>query len=146
MPLNKVFLQGNLTRDPDLKYLPNGNAVINLSIACNRKFTDSHGQQKEEVYFGECKGFGKVAENLAKFFKKGSPILVEGRLTREEWDDKATGAKRSATRIVLDGFQFCGDTRVGHGDAPRSAPADSSPPTPPKTAGDWPVETDDVPF
>lgn len=146
MPLNKVFLQGNLTRDPELKYLPKGTAVVNLSIASNRKWKTESGETREDVYFGEAKAFGVMAENISKFFTKGSPILIEGRLSREEWEDKQTGAKRSATRIVVDGFQFVGDTKKGNGSqeqAPRPQ-RDSSPPTPNATAGD--MSDDDVPF
>lgn len=147
MPLNKVFLQGNLTREPELKHLPKGTAVVNLSIASNRKWKTESGEMKEDVYFGEAKAFGVMAENIAKFFTKGSPILVEGRLSREEWEDKQTGAKRSATRIVVEGFQFVGDTKKGGGSqeqTPRPR-RDSSPPKPNATAGDLPEE-DDVPF
>lgn len=143
MPLNKVFLQGNLTRDPEIKYLPSGKAVVNLSIANNRKWKTESGEQREEVFFGECKAFGTTAETIAKYFGKGSAILVEGRLSREEWEDKQTGAKKSATRIVVDSFQFCGETKRGN-----TAPArarDSQPPKPNQTAGDL-DEGDDVPF
>jgi single-strand DNA-binding protein len=145
MPLNKVFIQGNLTRDTELKYLPKGTAVMNFSIASNRKWKTESGEQKEDVYFGECKAFGTTAETINRFFRKGSPILVEGRLTREEWDDKQTGAKRSATRIVVESFQFCGDT--GKSNSSNESPAlkrDSSPPAANKTAVD--IEGDDLPF
>jgi len=148
MPLNKVFLQGNLTREPELKYLPKGTAVVNLSIASNRKWKTESGEMKEDVYFGEAKAFGVMAENINKFFTKGSPILIEGRLSREEWEDKQTGTKRSATRIIVESFQFVGDTKKGGGASQESAPRqqrDSSPPKPNATAGDLPPD-DDVPF
>lgn len=148
MPLNKVFLQGNLTREPELKYLPKGTAVVNLSIASNRKWKTESGETKEDVYFGEAKAFGVMAENISKFFTKGSPILVEGRLAREEWEDKQTGAKRSATRIVVESFQFVGDTKRGGSGSQEQSPRpqrDSSPPKPNATAEDLPPD-DDVPF
>jgi single-strand DNA-binding protein len=146
MPLNKVFIQGNITRDPKLEKLPKGTAVLNLSIANNRKWKTESGEQREAVYFAECKAFGTTAETINKFFRKGSPILVEGRLTREEWDDKQTGAKRHETRIVVESFQFCGDTGKNSSNESPAPKRDSSPPEANKTAGDLGGEGDDVPF
>jgi single-strand DNA-binding protein len=134
---NKVILIGNLTRDVELKYLPKGTAVCNLSLAVNRRWKTEAGEEKEDVYFAECKAFGKQAETIAQYVKKGHPLLVEGRLTREEWDDKKTGDKRSTTRIMIETFQFLKGRDEGDAPAPRAqAPAAPKPD----------LDADDLPF
>lgn len=136
---NKVILIGNLTRDIELKYLPKGTAVCNLSLAVNRRWKNEVGEEKEDVYFAECKAFGKQAETIAQYVKKGHPLMVEGRLTREEWDDKKTGEKRSTTRIMIETFQFLKGRDEGAAPAPRreSAPAPAPKPD---------LDADDLPF
>ena len=104
--LNKVFLFGNLVRDPELTYAGSGSPIGKFSVACNRKFKDKSGAFQEETFFGNCVLFGKGAENLQKFFVKGDPIFVEGRLRTEKWQDKTTGADRSTIVIVVDDFQI----------------------------------------
>jgi single-strand DNA-binding protein len=134
---NKVILIGNLTRDVELKYLPKGTAVCNLSMAVNRRWKTEAGEEKEDVYFAECKAFGKQAETLAQYVRKGHPLMVEGRLTREEWDDKKTGDKRSTTRIMIETFQFLKGRDEGDAPAPRAqAPAAPKPD----------LDADDLPF
>ena len=144
---NKVILIGNLTRDIELKYLPKGTAVCNLSLAVNRRWKNEAGDEKEDVYFAECKAFGKQAETIAQYVKKGHPLMVEGRLTREEWDDKKTGEKRSTTRIMIETFQFLKGRDEGAAPAPRreAAPvprSESAPAGAPKPD----LDEDDVPF
>jgi len=148
---NKVILIGNLTRDVELKYLPKGTPVCNLSMAVNRRWKTEAGEEKEDVYFAECKAFGKQAETLAQYVKKGHPLLVEGRLTREEWDDKKTGDKRSTTRIMIETFQFLKGR--DEGEAPTSRRADEGDaPTPRRAiapavaAPKLDLDEDDVPF
>lgn len=137
---NKVVLIGNLTRDVELKYLPKGTPVCNLSMAVNRRWKTEAGEEKEDVYFAECKAFGKQAETLAQYVKKGHPLLVEGRLTREEWDDKKTGDKRSTTRIMIETFQFLKGHDEGDAPAPRAPMAQA-------TAAPKPdLDADDLPF
>ena len=134
---NKVILIGNLTRDVELKYLPKGTAVCNLSLAVNRRWKTEAGEEKEDVYFAECKAFGKQAETISQYVRKGHPLLVEGRLTREEWDDKKTGDKRSTTRIMIETFQFLKGRDEGAAPAPRAqAPAAPKPD----------LDADDLPF
>jgi len=134
---NKVILIGNLTRDVELKHLPKGTAVCNLSLAVNRRWKTEAGEEKEDVYFAECKAFGKQAETIAQYVRKGHPLLVEGRLTREEWDDKKTGDKRSTTRIMIETFQFLKGRDEGAAPAPRAqAPAAPKPD----------LDADDLPF
>jgi len=103
--LNKVFLMGNLTREPALRFTPGGTAVCEFGLAINRKFS-AGGQEKEETCFVEIVVWGKQAENCERFLEKGSPIFVEGRLQFDQWDDKETGAKRSKLRIVAERIQF----------------------------------------
>jgi single-strand DNA-binding protein len=105
---NKVILVGNLTRDPELRYTPKGLAIAKIGLAVNRNYTTESGEKKEEVTFVDLDAFGRQAETLAQYMKKGSPLLVEGRLRLDQWDDKKTGEKRSKLGIVVEGFQFLG--------------------------------------
>ena len=146
---NKVILVGNLTRDPELRYTPKGLAIAKIGIAVNRQWRTETGEQKEEVTFVDVDAFGKQAETLGQYMRKGSPILIEGRLRLDQWDDKQTGQKRSKLGVVVEGFQFLGSgQRSDGGGAPAASrpqrsttppPADSEPDMPPQ-------ESDDVPF
>ena len=147
---NKVILAGNLTRDPELRYTPKGTAVARLGIACNRKWKSETGELKEEVTFVDVDAFGKQAETIGQYLKKGRPILIEGRLKLDQWEDKQSGQKKSKLGVVLENFQFL-DSGGGRGEgapeAPRSRPASGSTTTaPPPADGDVPPESDDVPF
>jgi single-strand DNA-binding protein len=136
---NKVILIGNLTRDPEVKSLPKGTAVCNISMAVNRRWKNEAGEEKEEVYFADCKAFGRQAETIGQYVKKGHPLMVEGRLTREEWDDKKTGEKKSATRIMIETFQFLKGRDEGAAPAPRREAAPAPAPKPD-------LDADDLPF
>ncbi len=105
MYLNKVFLIGNLTRDPELKSLPTGTKVASISMATNRTWKDAQGQKKESVEFHNVVAFAKQAEVIAQWCKKGSSIYVEGRIQTRSWD-AADGTKKYRTEIVLETFQF----------------------------------------
>ncbi|KKO20571.1 MAG: single-stranded DNA-binding protein [Candidatus Brocadia sp.] len=105
--LNKVFLMGNLTRDPELRYTPAGLAVASFGIAINRAWTAKTGEQKEEVCYVDINIFGRRAEVVGEYFSKGSPIFIEGRLQFNQWETK-DGQKRSTLRVVADNFQFIG--------------------------------------
>ena len=144
---NKVILMGNLTRDPELRYTPSGTAIAKMGLAVNRVWRDSEGQQKEETTFVDVDAFGKQAETLGQYMQKGRPILVEGRLKLDQWEDKNTGQNRSRLGVVLERFTFVGGGggQAGGGDA---APQQSAPP-PSEPAGGPPVDApgdDDVPF
>ena len=148
---NKVILVGNLTRDPELKYTAKGMAIAKLGLAVNRVWRSEAGESKEEVTFVDIDAFGKQAETISQYLKKGSPLLVEGRLRLDQWDDKQTGQKRSRLGVVLEAFQFLGGGNRAEGGAPtgtRSATA--APPTPaaesPAEAEAPGPEEDDVPF
>src|SRR5437870_4996318 len=107
--MNIVIIKGNLTRDPEMRFTPKGTAVGEFGVAVNRKWRNEAGELQEEVSFFNVAAFGKTAETIAEYFSKGKPIIVTGRLKQESWDDKQTGAKRSAVKIILERFDFCGD-------------------------------------
>lgn len=137
MNLNRVYVGGNIVRDPELKYSQSGAAIGRVTIANNVKYKTKEGQPKEDVTFVDVTAFGKTAENIAKFFKKGSTILIEGRLKTESWEDKTTKEKRSKLAVVADGFQFCG----------RNEAASDVAPIPPRTPTQVRDNTDDtIPF
>jgi len=104
---NKVILMGNLTRDPQLSYLPNQTPVCEIGLAVNRKWKGQDGQQKEETCFVDCQSFGRQAEVLNQYMSKGRPLLIDGRLRYSQWEDK-DGNKRSKLRVVIENFQFLG--------------------------------------
>jgi single-strand DNA-binding protein len=105
---NKVLLMGNLTRDPQMKYLPSQTAVAEFGLACNRKFHTANGEDREEVTFVDCTAFGKTGEVINQYFQKGKPIFIEGRLKYDQWEDKQGGGKRSRLTVVVENFQFVG--------------------------------------
>lgn len=147
---NKVILVGNLTRDPELRYTPKGMAIAKVGLAINRNWTSEGGEKKEEVTFVDVDIFGRTAENVAQYMKKGRPILIEGRLRLDQWDDKQTGQKRSKLGVVGEVVQFLGSPTGGGGEggeAPRRPSAPSAPaPAAPSGEPDMPPPDDDVPF
>ncbi|MFM7133267.1 MAG: single-stranded DNA-binding protein [Planctomycetota bacterium] len=110
---NKVLLMGNLTRDVQLKSTAGNQSVAEIGLAVNRKYRTKDGQDREEVTYVDCECWGSRAEVIAKFFSKGKPIFIEGRLKLDTWEDK-DGQKRSKLRVVVDDFQFV-DSRGGGG-------------------------------
>lgn len=164
---NKVILAGNLTRDPELRYTPRGTAVAKFGLAVNRKWKDGEsGEMKEEVTFVDIDAFGKQAETIGQYLKKGRPILIEGRLKLDSWEDKQTQQKRSRLGVVLESFSFLDSGREGGGGgdygsgsgggygggggAPASRPRpqqSAAPAAAPQPDPDgMPPEEDDVPF
>src|SRR2546428_13112105 len=111
--LNKVFLIGNLTRDPEVRYTPKGTAIANLGLAVNRSWTDESGQQKEEVLFVDIDVWGRQAETCGQYLSKGRPVFVEGRLRLDSWEDKESGQKRNKLKVVAERVQFLGAPRAG---------------------------------
>ena len=105
---NKVFLMGNLTRDPETRVTPGGMTITKLGLAVNRRYRTKEGEQREEVTFVDIDAFGNQAETIQKYCTKGSGIFVEGRLRLDQWQDKNTGDNRSKLGVVLEGFQFVG--------------------------------------
>lgn len=106
MYLNKVYLIGNLTRDPELKSLPTGNKVTSFGIATNRVWKDANGAKQESVEFHNVVVFGRQAETSAQYLKKGQQVMVEGRIQTRSWDDKTTNEKKYRTEIVAESVQF----------------------------------------
>jgi len=151
---NKVILAGNLTRDPELRYTPKGSAVAKIGLAVNRTWKTESGETKEEVSFIDIEAWGRQAEVIAQYMRKGRPLLVEGRLKLDTWEDKNTHQKQSKLKVVLEGFSFI-DSKGAEGSAPpseaprRSAPAPAPAAKPPEASegGEAPsAEEDDVPF
>lgn len=110
--LNKVLLMGNLTKDPELRYTPGGSAVTDFGLAINRTYT-SNGEKKEETCFVDINVWGKQAESVSKYLKKGSPAFIEGRLQLDQWDDKESGKKRSRLKVVAERVQFLSSPKNG---------------------------------
>lgn len=152
---NKVILVGNLTRDPQVKYTPSGTAVAEIGLAINRYWFDKQtNSRKEETTFVDVTLWGRDAEVAGEYLAKGRPVLVEGRLQLDTWDDKQTGQKRSKLRVVGERMQFLGSRGEGGGGggggrSPAAAPAmeDSGPPSDydagPASGG---APDDEVPF
>ena len=103
--LNKIFLIGNLTRNPDLRGTPGGASICELGLAVNRRYT-SNGQEKEEVVFIDVNAWGKIAESCHRNLSKGSQIMVEGRLTMDQWQDRNSGETRRKIIVTADNIQF----------------------------------------
>lgn len=147
---NKVILIGNLTRDPELRYTPKGVAIAKIALAINRTWKSESGESKEEVTFVDVDAFGRQAETIAQYMKKGRPLMIEGRLKLDQWDDKTTGQKRSRMGVVLEGFQFLGGGDRNEGGPSEAPPVRRAAPTAPKAgpvdSDGPPPEDDDVPF
>ncbi len=113
--LNKVMLIGNLTRDPEIKYTPKGQAIAELGLAINRRYTTESGEKREETTFVDVTLWGRLAEIAKEYLTKGRPVYIEGRLTLDTWDDKQTGQKRSKMRVTGDQMQLLGSRGDGSG-------------------------------
>jgi single-strand DNA-binding protein len=166
--LNKVMLIGNLTRDPEVRYTPKGSPVADLAIAVNRVYTADNGEKREEVTYVDIVLWAKLAELAGQYLHKGRPIFVEGRLQMDQWEDKATGQKRSRLRVVGENIQFLdsrrdsgnqgGGEEGGGGKPPASRPAQRPQPAKQQAAaassseefGEGPItdgmEDDNIPF
>lgn len=120
--LNKVFLIGNLTRDPELRVTPKGTAICQFGLAVNRQFKDESGQNRDETTFVDIEAWGKQGELVAKYLTKGSPAMVEGRLKLDQWEDKQSGQKRSKLKVVLDNVQFLSSGGGQRGNGGAAAP------------------------
>lgn len=152
---SKVIITGNVTRDPELRTTPSGAQVCAFAVAVNRNYRDSSGAQQESVSFFDCSAWGKTGEVIAQYAKKGSGILVSGRLEQRSWDDKATGQKRSRVEIVVEDFNFLGgsDRQDGgnYGGGATGASAASAPAAPaneqiPDDIPDAPIDLSEIPF
>ncbi len=157
---NKVILVGNLTRDPQMSYLPSQTPVVELGLAVNRRWRSKEGEQREETCFIDCTAFGRQAETLNQYMRKGNPILIEGRLQLDRWESQ-DGQKHSKHRVIVENFQFLGQgggSQSGAhpppegGQAARQAPQapqhQAAPQEPPPVPPDAPgaVDEDGIPF
>jgi len=144
---NKVLLLGNLTRDPQLSYTPNQTAVVDFGMATNRRWTGQDGSQREETCFVDCRAFGRTAENINKFFSKGKPIFIEGRLTFDSWTAQ-DGSKKSRLRVTVENFQFLpgtGGPAPGPGaESPEQGLDEGSAPA--RGRPNEPIPDSDIPF
>jgi single-strand DNA-binding protein len=152
---NKVILVGNLTRDPEVRYTPKGSAVCDLGLAVNRQYSLENGEKREEVTFVDVVLWARLAEIAGEYLKKGRPVLIEGRLQLDSWDDKQSGQKRSKLRVIGETMQLLGsrpggagggeaDEATGSGgDRSSSRPKSSAPP--PRSAPAAP-DDDEIPF
>lgn len=117
---NQIILVGNLTRDPQLRFLPNSTALCEFGLAVNEKYKTKSGEERENVLFVDCVAWGKQGETINQYMRKGSAILVSGKLKLETWEDKNGGGKRSKHTVSVDSFQFIG----GKGDAAKTEKSD----------------------
>lgn len=152
MNINKALIYGNITRDPEIRQLPNGTSVANLGVATNRHYTSQQGEKREETEFHNVVLFGRLAELAQQYLTKGGGVYIEGRLRTSSWDDKETGQKRYRTEVIGEQMQF-GPRRDGAprqeehpaaGAAAPAKPADGGQKTP-----DYPEATinpADIPF
>lgn len=127
MYLNKALIIGNLTRDPELKALPSGIKVCSFSVATNRVWKDKNGAKQESADYHNVVVFGRQAETVAQYMKKGSQVLVEGIMQTRSWDDQATNTKKYRTEIIADRVQFgtnTGGGKVSGQDQAHSEPMD----------------------
>ncbi len=132
--LNRVFLMGHITRDPALSYLPSQTAAVEFGLAINRKFKKQDGSQGEEICFVDLQMFGKRAETIQKYFKKGDPIFIEGRLKFESWEKD--GKKHSKLRVMVENFEFIGGKKTENTEP---YPKDNG-------LSNEPIPEDDIPF
>ncbi|MGB0416330.1 MAG: single-stranded DNA-binding protein [Coraliomargarita sp.] len=149
---NKVILIGNLTRDPEMRVTPNGHTICKLGLAVSRAYSTRDGERREETTFVDIDAFGKQAEVISKYMRKGRPIMVEGRLKLDQWESN-DGQKRSKLGVVLENFQFLGgrDDNAGGGGGgyeqsspPQRASAESAPASDFSSSDD--TLDEDVPF
>ena len=150
MYLNKALLYGNLTRDPELRALPSGQQVASFGIATNRSYKDRNGQKQEATEFHNVVAFGRPAEIIAQYMKKGRPMYIEGRIQTRNWDDKDSGKKNYRTEIVVENFQFGDGGGVGGSrSAGESAPPTASAPSQDPQDIQYPdeeINPEDIPF
>lgn len=146
MYLNKIFLYGNLTRDPELRALPSGAQIASFGLATNRTYKDKNGQKQEATEFHNIVAFGRLAETIAQYMKKGRPLFVEGRIQTRSWESE--GQKKYRTEVVVDNFQF-GDG--GRGGTTATADATETASATAKESGeiqypDEEINPEDIPF
>lgn len=148
---NKVILMGNLTRDIEVRHVSGDQAVANIGLAVNRRYRMKDGENREETTFVDCEAWGRTAEVMSQYLVKGKPVLIEGRLKLDQWQDK-DGGNRSKLKVVVENFQFVdsgggagegGARRSGGSNAGSPVPSSSSSPSGPDYE---PLDESDIPF
>ena len=140
---SKAIITGNITRDPELRTTPSGSQVCSFSVAVNRNYKDSSGESKEDVSFIDCSAWGKAAEIISQYAKKGIGILVSGRLDQRSWEKD--GQKHSRVEIVVEDFNFLGGSS-NSGSTGSSNNASNNEENAPTDIPDEPINLDDIPF
>ncbi|MBN1844241.1 MAG: single-stranded DNA-binding protein [Sedimentisphaerales bacterium] len=141
---NRVIMIGNLTRDPQLSYLPSQTPVVEFGLASNRRWRGQDGSQRDETCFIDCRAYGRIAETINRYCRKGRPLMVEGRLTFDQWEG-SDGSKRSKHRITVENFTFLDSRDAGPGrDSDAAAGEDGRPNDAPPAGAARPE--DDIPF
>jgi single-strand DNA-binding protein len=143
---NKVILIGNLTRDVELRHTGNNMALAKLGLAVNRRWRGPDGEQRDETMFIDCEAWGKTAEFINQYFAKGRPILVEGRLKLDQWEDKETKAKRSKHVVVIENATFVDSKPGGEGGGRSGGAPRQAQPTGADSGSRPPMGEDDIPF
>ena len=149
---NRVILAGNLTRDPQMSYLPSQTPVVEFGLAINRRWRGQDNQQREETCFIDCRTYGKQAETISQYLAKGRPILVEGRLQFDTWEGK-DGSRHSKHRVIVERFQFLGtpgaggqDNRAGQSQVSGNASPPQGSSGEPSPPGYEEPNSEDIPF
>lgn len=144
---NKVILMGNLTRDPEMRTTQSGQNVANFSLAVGRTWKNANGEQQEQTSYINCVAWGKTGEIIEKYVRKGSPLLVSGRLDQRSWDDKETGQKRSTVEVNVEDFNFVsGGNRDGAAMSNNSAPTSTAQQAADDDIDDKPIDLSEIPF
>lgn len=152
---SKAIVAGNVTRDPEMRATPSGAQACNFTIAVNRVFRGSDGNQQEQTSFIDCVAWGKSGETIAQYVRKGSALIVSGRIEQRSWEDKTSGQRRSRVEIIVDDFSFVGGGdgagRSAGGAASRpaakaAAPAVNDEVVPDDMPDDDAINLDDIPF
>ncbi len=151
MYLNKAFIIGNLTRDPELKAIPSGIKVCSFSVATNRVWKDKNGAKQEAADYHNIVVFGRQAETVAQYMKKGSQVMIEGRMQTRSWDDTATNTKKYRTEVIADRVQFGSNSSSGSSSpsassAPKSAPQEESDSLDTIEYPEEQINAEDIPF
>ena len=153
---SKAIIAGNVTRDPEMRATPSGAQACNFTIAVNRVFRGGDGGQQEQTSFLDCVAWGKSGETIAQYVKKGSALIVSGRIEQRSWEDKTSGQRRSRVEIVVDDFSFVGGNENGGGSGSGRSAGSSRPSvakaeaaddfTPDDMPEDDAINLDDIPF
>lgn len=141
------MLIGNITRDPEIKFTPKGTAIASFGLAVNESWKNEAGQKQEKTTFIDCEAYGKVAEIIGEYCKKGRPLFVEGKLRLATWEDKKTNEKRSKINVVVENIQLLGSREGGNDNQPSQKRPQSAPVARKQDDPDLDVAPDgDIPF